>query len=311
MSATTGGVVGEDRLVRRQNIIIRFPNGGPDLQFYGKVDENDTNQRWRYTLAWQELLEYEDTNQNGAYDPLNDTLVHQVNLRTLTYDFSSPVVNLTGISGEMVTGRHFEFVGSFLLNSTEVEVRLLAGWWEGAVLHPYGNDTVVVGEQEAKFAVEVTGWSFSNQTNRLALVVQVLTTTPVAKYDVSYHTNGTFSMITKEDPDGMGKRGGIINNPSKVFLDNESWGEVNLAVGQNSSSVQLQYNFGAFTESLLYDPTYSAVASVVGMTTTTGDITGDTETNVGEDDNTAIPGFLVPMLGVALVVLRRLPRRGS
>ena len=73
--------------VTRSTIVIDFP-GGPDFQFYRLMDANDSQNRWRYTLHWDSIVEYNDTNGNGLFDSSVDAIAKNVSFSTIEFSFA-------------------------------------------------------------------------------------------------------------------------------------------------------------------------------------------------------------------------------
>lgn len=248
--------------VVRPTMVIDFPNGGPNFQFYNKIDENDTQSRWRYSLIWDSIIEYSDSNHNGIFDKGIDTLVRNISLSDLNFSFVKVQANLTGINNQLVTGSQLEFHGNFSVDSTLCFVNIIIGWWNDAVLHPYGSKFIKIDVSQAKYSFELDNWTFKSSNNRLAVLTEITTSTNLDSYDITKYNNGTFSMITKTDPDGKGNRGGIITNPNTTLIDENTFETSSSSVIQENNQLSMQYSFPYFNKSILYDPTYSAIAVV-------------------------------------------------
>ncbi|MFW9929397.1 MAG: hypothetical protein ACFFD1_08405 [Candidatus Thorarchaeota archaeon] len=296
IKGTSQGI--NDRIVNRDNYVIRFPNGGPNLQFYLKNDENQTQQQYRYTLSWSSLVEYTDLNNNGIFDKSDDTEVFSLNLKTLNFNFTEVPVNLTGINSETVTGKHFEFYANFNHNGINGNIGIIVGWWNGFVKQPYGNTFINISQNQSKYIFTVNNWKFTSSQNRLALLVDVVTTTPLNKYKLYSFANGTFSMLTANNPDGKGHRGGVIDNPSSVLVDS-NFQQSNTSVRGNGVTIDLQYSFPSFSSSLVYDPTYSAVS--VPNLPTSGNI--DSSIVTSNQTTNGLPGFETQILVLSLLLV--------
>ena len=248
--------------VIRPSMVIDFPSGGPNFRFYNKIDENDTMNRWRYTIVWNSIVEYSDTNQNGIFDNGIDTVVRNVSIQDINFSFNKLQANLTGLSNQLVTGKELQFQGNTTLDSTLSYIKITIGWWNDAVLHPYGSKFIKVGVSQSKYSIELDNWNFKSMNNRLAVLTFIKTTTSLDSYNITDYKNGTISMITKTNPDGKGNRGGIINNPNVTLIDNDIFKPMNLSNQVMNDQINLQYSFPSFNKSLLYDPTYASVATI-------------------------------------------------
>ena len=260
-------------IVIRPTIVIDFPNSGPDFQFYRLLDANDSQNRWRYTIHWDSIIEYNDSNQNGIFNPSQDIISKNISFNKIDFSFSKLSANLTGLQDQVVTGSKMRFYGNLSLNKKLCFITITIGWWNDAVLHPYGTKFIQVDTSQSKYSLNIENWTFSSISNRLAVLTSIETTTNKSSYDFTNYNNGTISMITKTDPDGNGKRGGIINNPNMSYIDSQSFEPMNMDFQGNSDRISLQYSFPSFNNSLLYDPTYSAVAEVAGTRATTSKLT--------------------------------------
>ncbi|MHA1992824.1 MAG: Loki-CTERM sorting domain-containing protein [Candidatus Hodarchaeales archaeon] len=128
-------------------------------------------------------------------------------------------------------------------------------------------------------------------------MVELVTTTPLKNYHIANLPNGTFGLITKDNEDGKGHRGGIINNPTEVEMDGEIK-TVKTSAKNNGVTIDLQYNFPSFSESLYYDPVYAAVA--------TNEVLSEFETNginTNTSDDSGIPGFSIDLILFSAVVI--------
>ncbi len=281
--------------VVRPSMVIDFPDGGPNFRFYNKIDENDTLSRWRYSLVWHNIIEYSDTNQNGIFDNGTDTLVRNISIQNIDFNFAKVGRNLTSPTNEIVTGSQMEFHGNGTIDSTMFFLTITIGWWNGVALHPYGSQFIKVDESQAKYSIEISNWNFKSQNNRLSILASIVTTTNLDSYDVTKYSNGTLSMITKNNPDGKGKRGGIIDNPNMTLIDNNTFKQMNTSISQTKNDIDIQYSFPSFTDSLLYDPTYSAVATVAGTT--------HNSTTAG------VPGFELFSLFMTVVTIKLIKKK--
>jgi hypothetical protein len=260
ISATgTVGQTQNDIIEKRDNYVIRFVRGGPDLQFFLRADENDSGSQFRYTLKWKELVEYSDSDSNGLFDNTIDDKISSKDLTSLNFDYRSIWGELHNKDGKITPGRQFNFSSSFSQGINNAKFSIAVDWWDDDVELSYAGEMLKVSQKESKFSFSLTGWGFASPNNRIALLVEIDTTTPIEKYAVATFDNGTFGMLTKENVDGKGHRGGIIKNPLKVELDN-SIANVNTSVSNNGVSLDFQYSFPSFSESLFYDPSYAAVS---------------------------------------------------
>ena len=264
------GPVSSQQRVVRPTMVIDFPSNGPNFQFFNKIDENDTQSRWRYSLLWNNIIEFSDTNQNGIFDSSSDTVVRNISIQNIDFTYTKVPMNLTGVNDEIVTGSEFIFLGNGTIDNTQFFVTIKIGWWNGVALHPYGSNYIKVNQNEAKFSIALENWTFNSLQDRLAIMTSIRTTTSLNSYDITKYQNGTLSMITKNNPDGKGKRGGIINNPNVTLIDSDSLKPLNMAVSNTTNELSIQYSVPFFNHTMLYDPTYSAVATVpIGSDQTT------------------------------------------
>lgn len=289
----------QDRVITSGSLTIRLRAGGPDLQFYSTTDAEDSQLRWRYQLSWKELIEFTDVDGDGLYTPGTDTKVGTVNINTLNFDQTEKNVTATGVESGSVDGKELDFVANFTYNSQQGSFILTVAWYDDAVVIPYGSGDITVEKGQSKYSVTISDWAFENISNRLAFMVDVMTTTNLGSYNFELFDNGTLSMITKENPDGKGKRGGIIHNPSTAIIDSEEQTDVvNSSLTVSGNKIDLQYSFSAFESTLFYDPTFSAVVTVT-----------DTETDTNSDDTSqSLPGFELTFLFLNVIVIAGIRR---
>jgi hypothetical protein len=296
--------ISQDKVVR-PSIVINFPDNGPDLQFYNRIDENDTLNRWRYTIHWNNLIEYTDSNLDGIFDSSTDTLEKNVSIQDIDFYSIKTPKNLTGINDEVVTGSQLDFYGNVSVQSKLSFVTISIGWWNGVVLHPYGTEFIKVDSSQSKYSITLENWTFASPTNRLALLMSIDTTTNKSSYDINQYSNGTVSMLTKENPDGRGKRGGIINNPNITFVDETEFKPMNVSLKSSVDEITIQYSFPSFSYQLLYDPTYAAVAFVANSQTSY-----NTDSSNSQNTTTPIFGFeYISIIVIMFSTILRIKKR--
>lgn len=254
----------------RPTIVIDFPNNGPDFQFYRLLDVNDTQSRWRYTIHWDSIIEYSDTDQNGIFNSSIDTIVRNISFSDINFWFVKKSANLTGVQNQVVSGSKMLFTGNDSIGNNVFSVIISIGWWNDVVNIPYGNNSITVTPSQSKYSIAIKNWNFSSNSDQLAVLTSIETTTNITSYDFTNYGNGTVSMITKKDPDGNGKRGGIIDNPKVALIDNQSLKPAKMNFFVKNNKINLQYSFPYFKQNILYDPAYSAIAIVSTNTSHSG-----------------------------------------
>lgn len=293
-----------DVIITRNTYILRFVNGGPDVTFYNKIDVNDSQSRYRYTIQWGSLTEFKDNNNNGIYDNGSDTKVSSLNLNTLQFT-SQKVSDINIQNGNKINGTDFEFNSTFTQNGQKGNLSIIYSWWNSTfVVHPYGNtgSSITVNSYQSKYSFVISGWKFSSPNDRLALDATIHTSNSLSGYNVLFYKNGTLSMITKNNPDGKGFRGGIIDNLDQAYNNNQL-SPVNISVRQSGVNLFMQYAFSAFNGTLLYDPTYSAVSSVSAPSGSGASTIGNSNPLPDFTYGTALIGFF--MIGIILIKIRK------
>ena len=242
-------------------VSVNAPGNVPTLHF-------KTESGLEYNVMFKQLLEYEDLNEDGAFQ-YNETIegVPMVSLTSLQWLFSGFVTD--EVDGA-IQAIHFNFTSEEVVGmvSPDLEVNL--------AMHLYLEDQVIdgyelLGGAEFKFDLYISGWDWANNDTLLALRFDI---TPGEGYEIKNQNNqivDTSSPTTNEEEkvtpvaDQIKQRFSIKNdengaffgyaNQSKIMKEEQlSYGSVNASVSTTGDgSMQLFLSFEQFDE-LHYDP---------------------------------------------------------
>ena len=70
-----------------------------------------------------------------------------------------------------------------MTNSASISIAV--DWWDGNVKIPYAGESILINQKESKFSFAISNWNFATAGNRLALLVEIVTTTPIEKYAIA------------------------------------------------------------------------------------------------------------------------------
>ena len=242
-------------------VSVNAPGNVPTLHF-------KTVSGLEYNVMFKQLLEYEDMNEDGAFQ-YNETIegVPMVSLTSLQWLFSGFVTD--EVEGE-IQAIHFNFTSDAVVGmiSPDLEVNL--------AMHLYLEDQIIggyelLGGAEFKFDLFISGWEWANNDTLLALRFDI---TPGEGYEIKNQNNQTVDVTintTNEEEqvtpvaDQIKQRFSIENeengaffgyaNQSKIMNEEQfSYGSVNASVSTTGDgSMQLFLSFEQFDE-LHYDP---------------------------------------------------------
>ncbi len=242
-------------------VSVNAPGNVPTLHF-------KTESGLEYNVMFKQLLEYEDLNEDGAFQ-YNETIegFPMVSLTSLQWLFSGFVTD--EVDGE-IQAIHFNFTSDEIVGmiSPDLEVNI--------AMHLYLEDQIIdgyelLGGAEFKFDLFISGWDWANNDTLLALRFDI---TPGEGYEIKNQNNQTVDTTintTNEEEkvtplaDLIKQRFSIENdengaffgyaNQSKIMKEEQlSYGSVNASVSTTGDgSMQLFLSFEQFDE-LHYDP---------------------------------------------------------
>ncbi|MCK5142077.1 MAG: hypothetical protein KAQ70_07780, partial [Candidatus Heimdallarchaeota archaeon] len=242
-------------------VSVNAPGNVPTLHF-------KTVSGLEYNVMFKQLLEYEDLNEDGAFQ-YNETIegVPMVSLTSLQWLFSGFVTD--EVEGE-IQAIHFNFTSDEVVGmvSPDLVVNL--------AMHLYLEDQIIdgyelLGGAEFKFDLFISGWEWANNDTLLALRFDI---TPGEGYEIknqNIQTVDTTINTTNEEEkvaqvaDQIKQRFNIENNENGAFFgyanqsrimkeEQLSYGSVNASISTTGDgSMQLFLSFEQFDE-LHYDP---------------------------------------------------------
>ena len=242
-------------------VSVNAPGNVPTLHFR-------TASGLEYNVMFKQLLEYEDLNEDGAFQ-YNETIegVPMVSLTSLQWLFSGFVTD--EVEGE-IQAIHFNFTSDEVVGmvSPDLVVNL--------AMHLYLEDQIIdgyelLGGAEFKFDLFISGWEWADTDTLLALRFDI---TPGEGYEIknqNIQTVDTTINTTNEEEkvaqvaDQIKQRFNIENNENGAFFgyanqsrimkeEQLSYGSVNASISTTGDgSMQLFLSFEQFDE-LHYDP---------------------------------------------------------
>ena len=242
-------------------VSVNAPGNVPTLHF-------KTTSGLEYNVMFKQLLEYEDLNEDGAFQ-YNETIegTPMVSLTSIKWLFSGFVTD--EVNGE-IQAIHFNFTSDEIVGmiSPDLEVNI--------AMHLYLEDQIIdgyelLGGAEFKFDLFISGWEWANNDTLLALRFDI---TPGEGYEIKNQNNQTVDTTintTNEEEkvtpvaDQIKQRFSIENdenvaffgyaNQSKIMKEEQlSYGSVNASISTTGDgSMQLFLSFEQFDE-LHYDP---------------------------------------------------------
>jgi len=242
-------------------VSVNAPGNVPTLHF-------KTESGLEYNVMFKQLLEYEDLNEDGAFQ-YNETIegTPMVSLTSIQWLFSGFVTD--EVDGE-IQAIHFNFTSDEIVGmiSPDLEVNI--------AMHLYLEDQIIdgyelLGGAEFKFDLFISGWEWANNDTLLALRFDI---TPGEGYEIKNQNNQTVdtTINTTNDEekvtpvaDQIKQRFSIENdengaffgyaNQSKIMKEEQlSYGSVNASISTTGDgSMQLYLSFEQFDE-LHYDP---------------------------------------------------------
>ncbi|MBY9002116.1 MAG: hypothetical protein KGD64_14445, partial [Candidatus Heimdallarchaeota archaeon] len=278
-------------------VSVNAPGNVPTLHFQTASDLN-------YNVMFKQLLEYEDLNEDGAFQ-YNETIegVPMVALSSIQWLFSGFVTD--EVDG-VIQAIHFNFTSDEVVGmiSPDLEVNL--------AMHLYLADQVIdgyelLGGAEFKFDLYISGWDWARADTLLVLRFDI---TPGEGYEIKNQHNQTVDTTintTNEEEkvtpvaneikqrfvienDENGAFFGYANQSRIMNEAQESYGCVNASISTTGDgSMQLFLSFEQFDE-LYYDPSLGT------------DDSGDDSDSVSAS---LVALITLPIVAVAVLTLRK------
>ncbi len=242
-------------------ISVNAPGNVPTLHF-------KTESGLEYNVMFKQLLEYEDLNEDGAFQ-YNETIegTPMVSLTSLQWLFSGFVTD--EVDGK-IQAIHFNFTSDEVVGMISPDLKV------NIAMHLYLEDQIIdgyelLGGAEFKFDLFISGWEWANNDTLLALRFDI---TPGEGYEIKNQNNQTVDTTittTNEEEkitpaaDQIKQRFSIENdengaffgyaNQSKIMKEEQlNYGSVNASISTTGDgSMQLFLSFEQFDE-LHYDP---------------------------------------------------------
>ena len=292
---------------------------------------NESDPEVKYTVNFVSLIEFEDLNQDGAFQPNETKGGSQTALPLAKVDWTfEGFQNDTNGQGE-TTAVHFNFTSAEINDPTYAEVELQIRchlYLADQELDLHGATYPLLGSTELKFDIMVANWPWTDPDNLLALrflIKPVCDTpkrhcTPVAeefqarnKLNVSEAMTQTQRFRGTAEPkqqfsfevENQIAAYFAFANQVKVKNKNaEAFETVECSYMTDGANVQIYLTFPHFEESMEYDPSVGIVSSSIPPETTT--TPPETSVSVSEFKYTTLFFIaLILLIGIAIPIKKR------